>query len=232
VSAFCAPVEVLVYVHSCPQRDQDRSYTLASLEASDARGLFHLERQPEACTPMAFHLQVLERCLQAVEAGRARLVVRIEDDAVVSPHLVHNVRTWPALMEEDFGVGWLFVPRYGVANPTSRGSLSGTTVWQSPRLCASLGQVWTAQGLTHFLQHYRARPEVLARAVKRQFVGTREANGFDITVSETVWAMGKRVYLHEPPLVDFSPAAQRSAFGNDPSPHLPTPMDPAFRRTV
>lgn len=97
------PDDVYVFLHSCPQRDNDRQRAVASLERSDAAGAWVLERQPEGCLPMDHWRDAM---LRAAQSG-ARLVVRIEDDVVVAPRLRSAIAKWAVTESADFGVGQL-----------------------------------------------------------------------------------------------------------------------------
>ncbi len=231
VRSYCSTSEVYLYVHSCPERDQARKETLDSLEESDAAGRVLLERQPEEAIPFAFHLQALGRALASCQAPDGpRLIVRLEDDVLVSEHLLHNLTTWPALWEPDFGVGWLFLPTAveGADNDmVGRGPVSGEQRWLGPRLCSSLGQVWRADDFPDFLSALRRNPDVIHNAAKHS---SPPNCAFDLTTSMTTWAMGRYVYLHRPPLVDFGQASEKSVVGHQHGSVLSVPYARHWRR--
>ncbi len=227
---YCSIHDIYAYVHTCPPRDEARAETLASLDRSDAEGRYRIEREPEGAIAFAHHVAAFERAEKACQgADGARLVLRLEDDVIVNEHILHNLSTWPALREPDFGVGWLFLPTAveGAENDmVGRGPVTGEQRWLGPRLCSSLGQVWRADDFSDFLRALRRNPDVIRNVAHRS---SPPNCAFDLTTSMTVWGMGRSIYLHRPPLVSFGKASAVSIVGHTGS-VLEVPYDRTFRR--
>ena len=196
--------DVTVFVQTCPERDAHIAPTLESLRQSDAE--FKVLRQPEDQRHCRFFLDVLRE----MASVNTRWVIRLEDDVLVSKHLVHNFLSWPALREPDFGVGWLFTSEMvKLCTPADpRGfRLRGDPVmpnafgvglhYETARACVAEYERWIDEygcGLHHCTrrgcEHHNSKPHPVC-----QF-------GQDALFSRTAWGLGARVFLSVPSLVE------------------------------
>lgn len=199
--------DVTVIVQTCGEREQVREATIASLRQSDARD-FTVIHHPVGTRHCRFFLEVL-RTMADVDTP---WVIRLEDDVLVSKHLIHNFLTWPALRDERFGIGWLYVSEMVrmCHPPDARGHrLRNDPVMPNAfgvglhrdvaRACVAEYERWLSEygcGLHHCVK----RGCTLATK-------THPANryGQDALFSRTVWDLGKRVFLSEPALVEARP---------------------------
>ena len=104
---YIDPSKIYVWVHTWWKRDDVRKATLASLDTSDAAGLYHVHRQDESHCKVHFFIHTM-RTICAMEDYD--WILRLEDDTLVNKHLIHNVCTWPVPhVEPKFGMGFLSV---------------------------------------------------------------------------------------------------------------------------
>ena len=209
--------DVQVYVHTCPARRDTVGATLASLDASDAAGRYIVIEHPDGVPAQQFYVDALR---QAVASGK-RWVVRIEDDAEVNKHLLHNVLSWAALRDPAFGMGFLsnannWTPRFEIDDLGCYRALSED-------VSAAIGQVWRADFVPEFVAALRA--------------GTQHAEAlaagrinYDNAMSKACGAIDRNVYVHFPALVrENEGGREHSTWGNrGPNRH---PMQPDFAPT-
>lgn len=81
-----------------------------SLESSDVGAGYQVLLHPPKQTVVEHFLNVL----RAMRDSDSDLVLRLEDDALVNRHLLHNLTTWPAIHRPDFGAGWAMSPPLSV----------------------------------------------------------------------------------------------------------------------
>lgn len=206
--------DVFVYVQTCPQRRETRSETLASLDASDARGQYTVIEHPPGVHAQQFYVDALR---QAQASGKA-IVVRLEDDVDVNRHLLRNVLAWPALREPAFGMGFLSNSN-GYTPPFAR-TASGAFRALRPDLSAALGQVWRADGLAEFIAHLEQHQH------HRDALSTVKRINYDHVMSRTCTELGRGVYVHFPALVRENRIGLTcSSWGNNGQPgwHPPQP---------
>lgn len=169
------PGWVTVVVQGVPDRGLAWERSRESIEASDIGTDYMLMLNPEGVNPRQHFLNVMQRLADAP----TEWVLRLEDDAIVNRHIVHNLRTWPALTAPDFGCGW------GFFNGHQQGP------WKGPELHGSLATLFRRAHL----------PAVMA-GCKKWFAAHKGRLSQDLAMSRTVWDLGKRLYLHQPPLVE------------------------------
>lgn len=179
------PSRVLVWLHTWHGRDGLRDATVASVEASDAKNRFEIMRQPEGADRDDYYMRVLSDL-----ANRADIdwMLRIEDDALVNRHLLHNVCRWKAINDPLFGAGWLSVTDDLLADHTHCGTRNGFRT-REYKEC-------------HFAGGVLMRTALLKRAipmVEERLPGLRFAPGCGI--SNAVWRADKRVFFHTPAIV-------------------------------
>lgn len=174
-----------VFVQAAPGREEAWARSKASIEASDI-GTNYERRENPPDVHMRDHFMNLLREMSECEAD---LMIRLEDDAIVNRHILHNVKTWPDVNLSDFGCGWLFAP----------GRQKGR--WDGSHIHASIGVVFRKDRL----------PAIIQRCEK--WFERRGGQEQDLALSRSVWLMEKRVYIHDPPLVEH-PLDVPSAMGH------------------
>jgi hypothetical protein len=143
---------------------------------------------PQGQRLRAFFLDVL----RTMASSSAEYVVRLEDDVVVNKHLIPNLLSWGALSEPNFGCGWLFVPD-GVLR-------DGQRLGHSPR-----GWPFRKNRLLHCAQGVVLPTRIVGELVPlvERFLRTAPGSAQqDLSLSAAVWDSRRRVYLHDPPLVE------------------------------
>ncbi len=202
-----SPEDIFVAVQTCPQRREARVPTLDSIERSDIGSRYELLEQlvpppPENETPRqrrrrlrtlarrvpppaTLVMEHLRRVLQTMYDSGAEYCLRLEDDILVNRHVLHNLSTWPALEDRDFGAGWLFCtkPLLDDRLRVRRSRGSGTPYRACKEMFAALGVLFRRNMI----------PEVL-----RRLKGPAQ----DIGLSTAVWKSGKRCFFHVPALVE------------------------------
>lgn len=175
---------ITTFIQCVPDRPK-WPVTRASIEASDIGTAYQRSLQPPDLTPREHFLRLLRRMADV----RTPLVLRLEDDALVNRHILHNVRTWLALDDPRFGAGWLFCPLdrpYG-------------GLWDRSELHGSVGVVLRTEDI----------PRLIPR-VERWFDEHERRLSQDIALSRAVWLSGKRLFLHRPALVDHQAGGKSS----------------------
>jgi len=113
---------VKVWVHSCEFRagSECLTRTLLSLRESDIGNDFEVcmgpPWTPQVLTDPEAKLYMdpwwkdtlMRKSEESTAGGKRGYVLRLEDDVIVNRHILHNVKTWPALDEPQFGMGDLF----------------------------------------------------------------------------------------------------------------------------
>lgn len=194
-------MKTLFTVHTSSKRLYSRHPTLDSLSASDV-GEVLVAEQPADVKPQAFLLDLLQR---AYNTG-ADVVVRLEDDVEVNRHLLHNIKTWRALSDPKFGVG--FLSNADNYCPPTEVMPNGCYRSLRAEVSAALGQVFLRPTLQALLPALGAHPDHLAALEK----GTVN---FDHLVSRACFELGLHAYIHFPALVRETAFGRRhSAWGN------------------
>lgn len=173
-------MKVAVFLQTCPQRRTDRLPTIESIRQSDVGDDFTVLEHPEDQDRRSFFRHVLATM---ADSG-ADYALRLEDDAVVNRHVLHNLSTWPALDDPLFGAGWLFVPEaaLSVHFKVSRGVKY-----------RALPETWASLAVVIPVKYLPACLEELEKAEKLEQ---------DIILSKAVWRMDKRCFFHEPSLAE------------------------------
>jgi len=198
--AFVDPSKLLIWVHTWHGRDDLRGTTLRSLDASDAKGMYKIKRQPPGVDRDDFYMTTLrEMCSDET----VEWMLRIEDDAVVSKHIVHNVCCWSATQHELFGAGWLSVTSEMVRDASHVASHGGFLTREFPEAHFAGGVLMRTSFLAGVLPlvrrrlslgEYRDSTPTEVRNVPRRF-----APG--CALSNAVWNSGRRVFFHSPSIV-------------------------------
>lgn len=183
-------MNVSTYVQSVPNRPQWPE-TLKSIRASDVGTDFYRSVQPRHLSARDHFLDLLRRMAR----DSADLVLRLEDDCVVNKSILHNVATCPHWRDHRCGALWLFCP---LDRPYDG-------LWDRSELHGSVGVALRPRDIPHLIPR-----------VRRWFEENNRPLSQDIALSRAVWLSGKRVFLHQPALVDHQEGP--SAVGNDDNP--------------
>lgn len=217
-----------MYVHTCPQRAGFRVQTLESVAASDIGKSFTMICHAPGLTKQQilqwWEGELLRLCDEAEREGQ-KYLLRIEDDVVVNRYILHNVCSWPALVEPKFGMGTLFL-------------------WDL--LERDVGCLARSPFTNSLYRHKhecpgsqcQLIPVALLKLIVPEFSAMRErywrlARGFamDGAPSAALWHRGFRVYIHEPSLVDCHDRGMASAQGLVPkAPLVASSFDAEWRR--
>lgn len=181
-----------VFIQSCPQRASTLMETLASVEASDIGHDYEVLMHPPGLPLNDFFYAVLGEMAKA----KTEYVIRLEDDALVNKHIVHNALSWPALQDPEFGGGWLFVP-HGLMGPS----------WFSAHRM-SKGEMYRTKFPLHSSVGYMFRTDTLPKIIEAMhaYDDDKRYNGgmMDFGVSLAIEKLGLRLYLHVPSLVEHN----------------------------
>lgn len=152
--------------------------TRASILGSDIGMDYVALINPADIGPREHFLNVLD----FLAAAQTSLVLRLEDDVLVNKYITHNVKNWEAVNEPDFGVGWLFSP------------IAWAGRWPRCELNGSMGLLFKTKDV----------PEIMdgARQWLDEHPSQKGQPHDDLAVAHAVWRMGKRIYIHDPPLVE------------------------------
>lgn len=180
-------MKIDIVVQTCPQRRESIGPTLDSIRASDISNDFEVMMHPDGTVTFDFFLSVIRR----MRDSGADYAVRLEDDVLVNQHFIHNVRTWPALAEPNFGAGWLFASQ-GILD--DGGSLAlgrrSRAMYRTTReLHCGLAVMFPVPLMGELYDRMSSEEWDLK---DRQ----------DLSMSASVWDVGKRCYLHSPPLAE------------------------------
>lgn len=222
---------VYTWIHTCPQRDGRTQPVLDSIWRSDVTSP-HVMRQPEGENPQAFFFRAWRQAIEASRSWGRAYVLRLEDDVVVHPRTVQLLTTWAAAEEEDFGAAWLSTPT-GICdnirnNPlVDFGKTSGALKRNHPDIHGALGVALPTHLASAIIDAAEKTP--LARWCLQD---DSEIN-FDMTISQAVWSLGKRVYMHFPLLVAPDGTDKPSVAGTSTGKGVTfEPFDPEWRRLL
>lgn len=165
---------ISVVVQAVPDRGEAWERCRSSLEASDIEHFWALEQPPERTIGQHF-IRILKWALDSSN----EFTLRLEDDAIVNQHIIHNLSTWPEIKNADFGAGWAFSP------VTNRGK------WQKRELHGSVGVL--------------LKRSVLPRIIERCEVELNkqpDRTDQDLMLSRAIFDSGLRIYIHYPCLVE------------------------------
>jgi len=180
-------MEFSVAVQTCAGREIALGRTCAELEASDVGSAYTVFDHPPGKT-------VVEHCLGVLDAlskAGTEYAIRLEDDVLVNANILHNLRTWPALGEPDFGAGWLYVPRCLLLDLARTGYGRKTRSAHritDPRLGGSLGVLFRTGDLPAVIEQMRSHAGLVQ----------------DWSMSRAVFELGKRVYYAKPSLLEHN----------------------------
>jgi hypothetical protein len=181
---------ILVWVHTWHGRsDPARAATLRSLDMSDAAGRYEVMCQPVGVHRDDFYMATLRSICARRDID---YMIRLEDDVVVSRHLLHNVSRWKATRHSRFGAGWLSVTDELLADEVNCPKLDGFRIREFPECHFAGGVLMGVRALSAILPFVEER----LRAGGKNF-----APG--CSLSRAVWKSGQRVFFHEPSIVSI-----------------------------
>lgn len=184
---------IAVVVQACPAPGRPGwADVQASIETSDIGKNYQALYQPPGRSIREHFLDSLRR---GADTG-ADLVLRLEDDIEVNRHILDNLRAWPAIDAKQFGVGWAFDPG-GVANTTyhRKWDLVPTKwYWHDRKLSGSLAVLMWSKDVP-----------TLCRLCEQWFAQHNSPCEQDLALSCATLAMGRRIAVHAPSLVEHRP---------------------------
>ena len=173
-------------MQSCPGRERALETTLSSVGRSDLGCVDAVSVHPPGVSMRSHFLSTLD----AIAKSGRRFGLRLEDDVTVGEYILWNLGTWPALDEPDFGAGWGFVPFSVATGPSHKHETArGNVCFPAPELVCSQCVLIRAADATAIA----TRCHALWNTVDGQQ---------DRALSRAVWEMGRRVYLHLPPVCE------------------------------
>lgn len=182
-----SPRDFDVVVQTIPERTAALKETVSSIHASDI-AVFEVRCQKPGETKQ----DNLIAALKVLAKSGKEWGVRFEDDVIVNRHIMKNLCAWGALRESNFGAGWLFRSAQVSRLPTTKRSPQGHLYSESPSLVGSLGVLF----------HVPMIEEFLLDGIE---IYWDEVNGAqDRSMSLALGYQAKRVYIHDPPLVEHN----------------------------
>lgn len=224
---------VQVFIHTCPQRDGQIHETVQSVRDSDVV-LYEVRRQPEGANPQEFFFQSWVEAAENAKANGFPFVLRLEDDVLVNAHIAHNLTLWGATREADFGAAWLSTPEGIVGElascpKISFGPVSGAIRREDPAIHAALGVALPTHLVPEIIRRARGMPDAIWALDSSD--GQLHIN-FDVVISQAIWEMKKRVYMHFPLLVAPAAAHSKSTHAGSDRELRFGAFDPLWRRTL
>jgi len=145
-----------------------------------------------------------ERLLEA--ATKSDYFLRLEDDVLVNEHIEENVKNWKALERDDFVLGSLFV-------------LKGAAF---RRFKTEDGQIYTkavhqllGQGIVFKSSLVPELVEKIREARRGPLYFRHNLVDFDTVVARAAHLMEKKIFVHDPCLVDGAVGNGKSALPRD-----------------
>jgi len=171
--------DIASFVLSAPGRSEVTSRCLASLADSDL-GPVTVCTNPPGMPPLDHWNQTFD----AMKRAAAPMVILFEDDCLVNPHILANLRTWPWMHEPEFGAGWLYNPG---------GYKGGHDVWYDGTPPDWYGTV--------AVLYWREDLEII-QTVANRWMATMGNIAWDCAVAWAIHALGMQIRVHGPPLVE------------------------------
>ena len=199
--------DVTVLVMAAPNRGIVGERCRESIELSDIGKRYEWHEHPNGRTVLEHYREIMGRA----RAASTKLVMFLEDDAIVGRHILHNVRTWPEVDDPRFGVGWLMNPggvEFRDLMEVYEGKESHTEWLRRERLHISAGLLFRTADLPELLTHVYAWQDEHDSSVPHT----------DLAVSGGVWRMGRHICMHATPsLVEHQIEDSKLGHGHHPS---------------
>ncbi|MBV9547965.1 MAG: hypothetical protein JOY61_26625 [Chloroflexi bacterium] len=177
-------MDIRAYMLSCPEREQVRESTLASLAGTDwgEAPVIELDRS-EFARPEERQTQTALRLLERAVMDTAELFLFLEDDLQFNVHLRHNLTHWYPLESLN-------------SSPLFFGSLYNPNIWELERVSS----------LNFFVAHpdfvYGSQAFVLSREMARYIIEHwSEVIGMQDIKMSRLAARLARIHYHSPSLV-------------------------------
>ena len=188
-----ADTDISCFVQSIERPEWE--LTRLSLEASDIGTNYQRVLHPKHLDLRGFMLHLFE---VMEKESDSKYVIRFEDDVFVNKHILHNVRTWPALSDARFGLGWLFNPAGEYTERTVLDRIykrPGKDAWYKgddpvKRIWRSFGVLFLRSDLAYvrdYMDHWFERNRV---------------DFFDLAFAPAIAATGRWTCVHSPSLVE------------------------------
>lgn len=201
-----------VWVHTCPQREKSLEETLQSLHQSDIPS-WEVFSAGKNGKPLSWHdtlLWWLDRWLDM--SKRADWVLRLEDDIVVGKFIGHNFATWPAINESDFGMGLGFVFDSTVRDNCGIEFLSNGVVRAKAKgFAAGQAQLMRSDVIQELVPKLQ---DVLTSDKLPPGYHPESPVWFDVGITEQLYRLGYRTYLHIPSIVRTGTLSTTSVASN------------------
>lgn len=203
--------DIFVWLQTTVRRNSER--TIHSIERSDIGKRFLVltdkkdRKFPEDYGDLQHWWDLAWR--DAADAARIRkcsYILRLEDDILVNRHILHNVCRWRAVNSKKFGLGTLFQPDYWLKHPETfeRDPETGLTYRNTKDVEGAQAQLIKTDLVGALLEGVpRAR-------VEKGLWQAHHQPSFDWSLSRAAWALGLRVFVHEPALVNLHQGSQSS----------------------
>lgn len=214
---------VKVWVHSCEFRagSECLTRTLLSLRESDIGNDFEVcmgpPWTPQVLTDPEAKLYMdpwwkdtlMRKSEESTAGGKRGYVLRLEDDVIVNRHILHNVKTWPALDEPKFGVGDLF--NYDQTWPDLADRMRIRRVREDVFRRLELDQV----GSQGQLLAAAAIPAILAKVGRaHEYYSNKLFISYDLMTSRPCAYAGYGFYAHIPSLVNCHDGCRASTWNS------------------
>lgn len=190
--------DIFIWVNHSVQREGSEVFarTLRSLNESDAKGQFEVwTHDPKEQSQSDW---LIDRLRQA--ASRAKFFIRLENDVVVNRYLCHNVASWSALSEPDFGLGLLYSNHtlvHGLARQHLARSKAGNLRRKTRWIEGGQAQLYKSELVEGIVANFAKEKKELSHAPWY----SDHICMPDFWVSTAVYELGLSTYLMEPSLV-------------------------------
>jgi len=212
---------VKVWVHTCEKRvgTECLERTLQSIRESDVGEDFEVcVNVPHETWSRTLRDQymdpwwkdtLLRKSKESTAGGKRGYVLRFEDDVIVNRHILHNVKTWPALDEPKFGVGDLF--NYDQTWPDLADRMRIRRVREDVFRRLELDQV----GSQGQLLAAAAIPAILAKVGRaHEYYSNKLFISYDLMTSRPCAYAGYGFYAHIPSLVNCHDGCRASTWNS------------------
>lgn len=182
-----AALTLAVFVQTVEGREAALALTRSQIELSDVGSDYTVLMGEPGKTAREHLLAVLD----AMASSGADLVLRLEDDVDVAPHVRHNLTTWPELHDARFGAGWAFAPGgvrtihdYWYQRPGESKWVGGPLAYSQAVLLWRRDVDATGRGCVEWFAKHPGRASQ------------------DLAIVAAVYGLNKQVCIHAPPQVE------------------------------
>lgn len=217
---------LFVWVHSSKRRDP--SSTLQSVEASDiGKNYLHVRDEESRTFPKDYPnlqqwwQQQWLKAAKLAEEQDCQWILRLEDDIIVNRHIRHNVLTWPALRDPDFGLGTVFWMDYWDKDPEifKTSEHSGEDYRDTPDVEGAQGQVLKTTMVPDLIE--ASKQAIIDRGfpkhVSFDWSLSRGAHQLGLQIQERS-GVPFRTFVHYPSLVNITEASRTTTLSENATP--------------